>query len=123
MKKIEGKVKEAVAVVLVYKYKKILDDIKRKVNTPEMLMKGQIVELDLLNLTKDVPVAKKYLDEVINYRREKSDKIIEVKMPAVEEIPIVVVQKVSEPPAVKPIEKPAEPATVEKKEEDYPFDF
>ena len=119
--------KEKIAIVLINRYKNMVDKFK-KFHIKSGFAYIQIAETDLYGFTEDKPIARKFFEKVLEYRRKNTNEIEVIG------IPIIIEADLATDTEITPTEAPAierrEPVAVVEKsepkpaiEEEYPFEF
>ena len=113
--------KEKVAIVLIHKYKCVVDGFKKD-GLKSILGSIQKTELSLHEFTTDKPIARKFFNQVLEYRRTQDANIQLFGIPLVVETER---EQKKEPTTERQMEltKQASIQTVEVAQEEPPFEF
>ena len=119
---------EKVAIVLVNKYKDLVDIFKNG-KFKSLFGHLQAVEVGLYTLTSDRPTAKKFFEKILEYRRKGEGSIEKFEIPVIEDDLPIKKEAVPVNVNIKPEYRQPEPVVetvvkkTEAKSEECPFEF
>lgn len=119
--------KEKIAIVLINRYKDMVDKFK-KWRLKSAFTYIQIAEMELHNFTENKPIARKFFERILEYRRKGADEIETFEIPRIE-TDFSGGQESPSPPAPEPERRKTavatknEPKKAETKQEKCPFEF